>query len=326
MEFFCVFCDIKSKFKCRLEAYSHYAKHFNYRPIVCLLCQDKFYDLDDLQQHNQMEHPQLEENQLYFIKEDYELESWIDEFLSFQNKPECLAMISYTEGAHCPVCKRLSKDDNKYLFTNIYKEDDYSKVTRHLRIHINYHPYVCTICKYENVVTKFCLNDQKAVDHLIYYHKYTEPKTVEYLKDKVIVKMNSIDFLESFIQSIEYPLFKKQSNLPRSTKTADQSSEILKRKLKKIIPDLMMNKKSKTDSPNALTSLLNKPVKSNANDHEVEVISIDDSFGDGFMQSPISKVSLELSSQINYFLCFRLNSNNSQQDFSYYQKDFQTTH
>ena len=289
-----------------------------------MLCQDKFYDLDDLQQHNQTEHPQLEENQLYFIKEDYELESWIDEFLSFQNKPESLAMVSYTEGAHCPVCKKLSKDGNKYLFINIYKEDDYSKVARHLRIHINYHPFVCTICKYENVVTKFCLNDQKAVDHLIHYHKYTEPKTVEYLKDKVIVKMNSIDFLESFIYSIECPLFKKQSNLPRPTKIADQQSEILKRKLKKIIPDLMINKKSKADSPNALTSLLNKPVKSNSDDHEIEVISIDDSFGDGFMQSPISKVSLKLFFQINYFLYFRLNSNNNKQDFSYYQKDFQT--
>lgn len=289
-----------------------------------MLCQDKFYDLDDLQQHNQTEHPQLEENQLYFIKEDYELESWIDEFLSFQNKPESLAMVSYTEGAHCPVCKKLSKDGNKYLFINIYKEDDCSKVARHLRIHINYHPFVCTICKYENVVTKFCLNDQKAVDHLIHYHKYTEPKTVEYLKDKVIVKMNSIDFLESFIYSIECPLFKKQSNLPRPTKIADQQSEILKRKLKKIIPDLMINKKSKADSPNALTSLLNKPVKSNSDDHEIEVISIDDSFGDGFMQSPISKVSLKLFFQINYFLYFRLNSNNNKQDFSYYQKDFQT--
>lgn len=74
--FFCVFCPEKLEYPSR----NHFAAHFDYHPIICLICENRFSDIETFSSHHKSIHE--EQSDLKFeVREDFIVEKWIDDFM-----------------------------------------------------------------------------------------------------------------------------------------------------------------------------------------------------------------------------------------------------
>ncbi|KAI1293743.1 hypothetical protein HDE_06316 [Halotydeus destructor] len=192
-DYFCVFCKESKTFKSITDATSHYAKHFDYRPIVCLLCSKKFSDVVSVQRHHVKFHQRIQpaSSLTYFINECEPVENWVTDFLTSQKKFDLWNSVDPKYFSTCLVCDKLLQDKKKPRFSQncVSKE--------HIFLHLKYTPYQCIICKHEGVERRFPTIEGKALEHLKLHE--VKVRDDEEAKD-LFCKVFTIEKLEQLVE------------------------------------------------------------------------------------------------------------------------------
>ncbi|RWS15484.1 hypothetical protein B4U79_15285 [Dinothrombium tinctorium] len=215
IEYFCIFCSVKLASK--LEAYPHYGEHLGYKPVACLLCENRFHDIEEFTTHHQFCHPETIDL-MYEIREDQNVEKWVDEFLdSQQNSSTQQLTLSCSCAACCPVCDRLR--GNLPLTQCVSHSDvDFSD---HIHQHLIYFTYECSLCKKFGRTTRVPNLDSIAMSHMKEQHMI--PETNVYQLSRTFPKTLTIPKLDKFIaESVQ-----KKRNLEKKWKTKPDSSSIV---------------------------------------------------------------------------------------------------
>ena len=76
--YFCIFCPEKLDSPSR--AHVHFGAHFDYHPIICLICEQRFNDIDSFSTHHKSMH-EAHSDLKFEVREDFMIEKWIDDFL-----------------------------------------------------------------------------------------------------------------------------------------------------------------------------------------------------------------------------------------------------
>lgn len=76
--YFCIFCPEKLDSPSR--AHVHFGAHFDYHPIICLICEQRFNDIECFSSHHKSVH-EAHSDLNFEVREDFIIEKWIDDFL-----------------------------------------------------------------------------------------------------------------------------------------------------------------------------------------------------------------------------------------------------
>lgn len=158
-----MFCKDLQQFNSAVDATAHYAAHFNYKPVVCLLCSLKFTDVDSVTQHHKDIHATLHPGAslLYFINENEAIEGWVSRFLNFQKTKEIWNEITPSFMKSCLVCDKLLHGQRRPK----YAKSEMSQA--HMLNHLRYFPFECRMCmNVEGKSKRFTCLDKQAFAHL----------------------------------------------------------------------------------------------------------------------------------------------------------------
>lgn len=160
--YFCVFCKEPTDFSSMIDALAHYAEHFNYKPVVCLLCSKKFPDVPAITSHHVSVHQTLQPQACmsYFINEDDKIEEWVSQFLNSQKRCSMWDVIEPAYMKSCLVCDKL------FLGPKKPKYGRHVISLRHIHTHLKYFPFECIICKSEGRSKQMPVIDAEAAEHL----------------------------------------------------------------------------------------------------------------------------------------------------------------
>ncbi|XP_053201276.1 uncharacterized protein LOC128386288 isoform X2 [Panonychus citri] len=196
-EYFCLFCN--AKFPCKLDAYPHFGEHLEYKPVLCLLCDNKFPDTDAFTVHHQEKHREATDL-MYEIREDQNIERWVDEFLESQITPVSSSRLSLNCSCAtcCPVCEkslpRRSLVASASTPCNSHNDVSFAE---HIHQHLAYNAYECTFCKKLGHSTRLPNLDSAALKHVRENH-YVRDATL-YQLSRAFPKTLTIAKLERFI-------------------------------------------------------------------------------------------------------------------------------
>ncbi|CAG2111685.1 unnamed protein product [Medioppia subpectinata] len=230
-KYICIFCEQKPnepilEFVEKSDALIHYAIHFNYNPIVCMICDKSFVDLSLLMSHYTKEHNAFKNHLFHYFKEDERIEKWILSFLDFQRNFEFRGKVSAVVGDSCFVCNKLSKlpkDRLELEFKNVKPKE----IRDHMNEHLNYFPYKCSICFHGGRDVRFSALNNSAYQHLFKIHGLDlNDRKLFAESTKLFVKCDEILDLEKYIDNFMSP---NRAKLSKSTLVLN-----IKRKLEEI--------------------------------------------------------------------------------------------
>ncbi|XP_054166733.1 uncharacterized protein LOC128964197 [Oppia nitens] len=203
--YLCVFCGKDKIFPSSFDTQIHYAIHFDYHPVVCMICDKRFMDLSTLMSHYVVDHQKYQNNLFHFVKEDEKVEKWIQSFIDFQKTHEFKGLVSPVYGQHCFICDKLVKTKDNSL-TIKFDKLIVNEIRDHIHQHLNYFPYKCAICLYGGRDVNFTTYNKSAEKHLYKFHgiNFNDDKTKKEIY-KLIIKFNEISQLEKFIDSKLFP-------------------------------------------------------------------------------------------------------------------------
>lgn len=198
-KYICVFCDEDKEFDSAIDMCIHYGIHFDYYPVVCMLCDQRFQDLSTLCEHYNRDHNEYKNNIFHYLKEDAKTEKWIKEFVDFQKTHFFKGHVSARFADHCFVCAKLVKPENTSIRLKTNKVN-ILEFRDHINQHLNYHPYVCAICFHGNREVRFTSLNQSACNHMWKFH--VDEKSIESSQlAKLLIKSNENLDLEKFIDN-----------------------------------------------------------------------------------------------------------------------------
>lgn len=192
-EYFCVFCP--TKFTDKSEAYPHYGAHLDYRPISCTYCKISFHGMRPFTLHHQNTHPEFDLK--YGVKEDHDIERWVDGFLESQRKVNVRRLtMNCSCGACCKVCshfvgQRAASASPCASHSEVLFSD-------HAHRHLEYFPYECAICMITGKSTRVPNLDSFAVEHLRVEHKVKNSSVAQLARS--FPKTLTIPVLERYIE------------------------------------------------------------------------------------------------------------------------------
>ncbi len=191
------------------------------------MCQNKFIDFSALILHYEKEHQQFHNNLFHFVKEDENIENWINSFLDFQKTHEFLANVSVTFGDYCFVCKKLSKAEGMKI-----KCQKNNEIREHINQHLHYFPYKCLICFYGQRHVKFSsLNHLSALNHFKNFHQFTNPS---HDISKLMAKTQEILNLEKLIDRNMFPNREQKVETPIIISLKRKLDEVLENDEKQV--------------------------------------------------------------------------------------------
>ena len=125
---------------------------------------------------------------------------WIEKFLDYlkNDRQTVLAMTYNVNNIYCVVCFMVSKVYNFESKTVLPKS---VTIESHIHNHLNYFPFECIDCNYEDIKTEFYL-DSKAKKHLYEKHgiKNAEAMTQRELSSYFVNQSSSIIKINEMIQ------------------------------------------------------------------------------------------------------------------------------
>ncbi|RWS29751.1 hypothetical protein B4U80_12698 [Leptotrombidium deliense] len=206
-EYFCIFCSLK--FSAKFDAYPHFGEHLDYKPVVCLLCESRFHDINEITIHHQLSHQETVDL-LYEIREDQNVEKWVDDFLDSQQKKLIQQVLTCSCSAFCPVCEKMQSDVSLPQCVT-HSDVEFSE---HIHRHLSYFTYECALCKKFGRTTRVSNLDSSAVNHLQEQHMMSNANT--YQLSKTFPKTLAIPKIEKLIsQSLQ-----KKCSLDRKCKVS----------------------------------------------------------------------------------------------------------
>lgn len=188
--YFCIFCPEKKTFDSALDATKHYGEHLNYRPVICILCSQKFADVKSVTDHHAHYHSEIHPaaDLLYYINEDEHVEKWVKGFLMLQKQYKIWQYVDASYVLSCVVCSKLFKSKPKTA-KNELSED-------HILRHLNYITLECVLCDNDNKYKPATVGSQ-ALEHLRTAHD--AHVDVNEAKD-IFRKVFKIEALEQFVR------------------------------------------------------------------------------------------------------------------------------
>ncbi|XP_053206089.1 uncharacterized protein LOC128398123 [Panonychus citri] len=178
--YFCMFCKEMIQFDSFNDGLIHLCKHLDYKPVNCLLCGDKFEDLDTIMEHFLKCHSHDKvcqdsnecEPLLYFINRDGQTEKWVEQFFQFQVSGEFDRIVNVDCAAYCCICKEMQRILYKRIPSRLTRNyqttlsPPVEVVRQHLNLHINYRPYECYLCCKAGNQVRFASVGDTALKHL----------------------------------------------------------------------------------------------------------------------------------------------------------------
>ena len=205
-EYCCLFCP--ATFSCKLDAYPHFGEHLEYKPVICLICSTKYHDIDTFTHHHQLNHSEASDL-MYEIREDQNIENWVDEFLESQQTTLSFKLkLNCPCAAFCPVCEKMnsspsspssSNSSNKYPSTLCSVHDDLA-FSEHIHRHMIYYSYECSFCRKIGRLTRVFNLDTSALHHIQKFHFVKEANF--YQISRAFPKTLIIAKLEKFIAEL----------------------------------------------------------------------------------------------------------------------------
>ena len=181
----------------------HYGIHFNYHPVVCMLCDKRFQDLSTLCEHYNRDHNEFKNQIFHYLKQDEKLEKWIRDFVDFQKTHFFKGHVSARFGDYCFVCEKLAKTDDTTMRLKINKVN-INAIRDHINQHLNYFPYLCAICHHGNREVKFTSFNPSAIQHMWKFHVDGSAIPHSTLA-RLLLKCNENLELEKFIDNKLFP-------------------------------------------------------------------------------------------------------------------------
>ncbi|XP_054153576.1 zinc finger protein 43-like [Oppia nitens] len=184
----CLFC--LKKYKTRNNAFDHYMRHLT-TYLECEKCNLKFKTIGDFRHHNR-DHNDI--NNLKNFLEYKASRKWVNRFSEYMKNPE---LKTRTCSLFCPVCQFVS---------NVYNIEAFNKLSigetieSHIYHHLQYYPYECIDCSYDDIDTEFVMDDS-ARQHLKDKHNISDYKTCE-LSIYFMKHNNSIKKFDELIPEI----------------------------------------------------------------------------------------------------------------------------
>ena len=172
-KYFCFFCDqILSSPE---ETKSHYLCHLGVF-LECGECHLKFGSLESYRNHNSNH---ISSDKMLNLKDWNISKKWSDNYLEYiENEDQILKVYSPTNKMFCPVCQKIKQlygncgtncrqFEKSLKLSKIKINEEY--VRNHLHQHLQYLPYECIDCSFDEKKTEFCLNST-ARQHLKEVH------------------------------------------------------------------------------------------------------------------------------------------------------------
>ncbi|CAG2111071.1 unnamed protein product [Medioppia subpectinata] len=158
----CVFCC--KRYSDYNKAFDHYLRHcFVY--LECAKCHLKLKNITDFRSHNALHKDQ---QNLLKLNEFKGVRKWIERFLRYQSddRKSLIDMSCDVNRVYCPVCLFVSA---VFDIQSTKQLANCETIESHIHNHLQYFPYECIDCNYEDIKTEFCL-DAKAKRHLMDKH------------------------------------------------------------------------------------------------------------------------------------------------------------
>lgn len=197
--YFCIFCP--KTFGSKISAFIHLGLHLEYFPIICLICSNKFLEMNRFAAHHKKDHPTSADLK-FEVREDFVLEKWVDDMLHSERTGVCKSLLlNCSCAAFCPVCEKLLSTTGNGVPSSssvcrIHQNPlDFSE---HVHQHLDYYAYECSLCKtHEKITTRVMNLDMLALSHVKETHGLETASVLQLCK--LFRKSNCVLKLEEMI-------------------------------------------------------------------------------------------------------------------------------